>query len=112
MPRRARQSPALPNIDLLPDSASLRLSQIIALTGIGRSTFLWWVQTGRFPRPTKIGPRISVWKVGDVRRLLAAPTVTPATIDPNVAAAVAKRKANRITEAEHQARKAALLGEV
>jgi hypothetical protein len=37
---------------------------------VGRST--WWagVKSGRFPKPVKLGPRTTAWKVEDARALL------------------------------------------
>lgn len=32
----------------------------------------WWagVESGRFPRPVKLGPRVTVWRVEDIRALI------------------------------------------
>ncbi|MEN8130521.1 MAG: AlpA family phage regulatory protein, partial [Pseudomonadota bacterium] len=32
----------------------------------------WWegVKTGRFPKPVKLGPRITAWCVEDIRALI------------------------------------------
>jgi len=34
----------------------------------------WWngVKTGRFPKPVKLGPRVTAWKVDDIRALIAS----------------------------------------
>lgn len=60
----------------LPETGYLRLPQIIGGKGhpplipVGKST--WWagVKTGRFPKPVKLGPRITAWKVEDIRALI------------------------------------------
>lgn len=64
----------------LPETGYLRLPQIIgdpkadppipAIIPIGKST--WWagVKTGRFPTPVKLGPRITAWRVEDIRFLI------------------------------------------
>lgn len=57
----------------LPTIGFVRLRSILAPIGpipIGRST--WWagVKTGRFPKPVKLGPRTTAWKVEDIRRLI------------------------------------------
>lgn len=64
----------------LPETGFLRLPQIIgdpdaeppkpAIIPVGKST--WWagVQSGRFPKPMKLGPRITVWRVEDIRALI------------------------------------------
>ncbi len=64
----------------LPETGFLRLTQIIGnpktnppvppLIPIGRSS--WWegVRTGRFPKPIKLGPRTTVWRVEDILALI------------------------------------------
>jgi predicted DNA-binding transcriptional regulator AlpA len=64
----------------LPDTGYLRLPQIIgnprarpplpARIPVGKST--WWqgVKSGRFPQPVKLGPRITAWRVEDIRELI------------------------------------------
>ena len=43
---------------------------------VPRST--WWagVRSGRYPRPVKLGPRITAWRIEDIRRLLARSEAT------------------------------------
>ncbi|MCZ8261154.1 MAG: AlpA family phage regulatory protein [Beijerinckiaceae bacterium] len=57
----------------LPNTGYLRLRDIIRPYGpipVGKST--WWsgVKDGRFPRPVKLGARLTVWRVDDIRRLI------------------------------------------
>lgn len=57
----------------LPAAGFVRLASILAPTGpipVGRST--WWagVKSGRFPKPVKLGPRTTAWKVEDIRDLI------------------------------------------
>jgi prophage regulatory protein len=59
--------------DNLPSTGFVRLTSILAPGGpipVGRST--WWqgVKTGRFPKPVKLGPRTTAWKVEDIRDLI------------------------------------------
>lgn len=61
------------NMTSLPDEGFVRLSAILAPAGpipVGKST--WWegVRSGRFPKPVKLGPRITAWRVQDIRRLI------------------------------------------
>ena len=61
----------------LPETGYLRLTQIVgdpdacppipAIIPIGKST--WWdgIKKGRFPKPVKLGPRTTAWKVEDIR---------------------------------------------
>ena len=65
----------------LPDTGFLRLTQIIGnphaeppippIIPVGKTC--WWegVKTGRFPKPVKLGPRLTMWRVEDVRALIA-----------------------------------------
>jgi prophage regulatory protein len=51
----------------------VRLSDILAPKGpipVGKST--WWagVKSGRFPKPLKLGPRITAWRVEDIWALI------------------------------------------
>lgn len=55
-----------------PSTGLVRLSQILAPNGpipVSKST--WWqgVKNGRFPKPLKLGPRTTVWRVEDIRAL-------------------------------------------
>jgi predicted DNA-binding transcriptional regulator AlpA len=57
----------------LPDSGFVRLRAILGPIGpipVGRST--WWagVRSGRYPSPIKLGPRLTAWRVEDIRALI------------------------------------------
>jgi predicted DNA-binding transcriptional regulator AlpA len=57
----------------LPQTGFLRLRAILYPAGpipVSRST--WWagVKDGRFPKPVKLGKRVTVWRVEDIRRLI------------------------------------------
>lgn len=62
----------------LPESGFVRLPQIIgdkkrgitAVVPVSKTA--WWdgVKTGRFPKPVKLGPRTTAWRVEDIRRLI------------------------------------------
>jgi prophage regulatory protein len=59
--------------DQLPETGLLRLRQIIAPHGpipVCKST--WWagVKDGRFPKPLKLGARVTVWRAEDIRGLI------------------------------------------
>ena len=45
----------------------LRLSQILQLIPIGKSTLWEKVKKGEFPKQIKLGTKISVWKESDVQ---------------------------------------------
>jgi predicted DNA-binding transcriptional regulator AlpA len=50
----------------------LRLSEVLFLTGLPRSTLYYQIQKGRFPRPQKRG-RISLWRFSEVERYISDP---------------------------------------
>lgn len=66
----------------LPQTGFLRLNQIIGnpksvppippIIPVSKST--WWanVKIGRYPQPVKLGPRVTAWKVEDIRNLISA----------------------------------------
>ena len=63
----------MPTFNGLPDTGFLRLAAIISPHGpipVSKST--WWagIKDGRFPKPVKLGPRITVWRVEDIRELI------------------------------------------
>ncbi len=56
-----------------PKNEFLRLSSILAPRGpIPVSASTWWagVKDGRYPKPMKLGPRITVWRSEDIQQLL------------------------------------------
>lgn len=54
----------------IPQAGYLRLPQVLQLIPIGRST--WWagIQSGRFPKGVKLGPRTTAWRCEDIRNLM------------------------------------------
>lgn len=63
----------MPKQTKLPETGFLRLRSIISPDGpipVSKST--WWagVKDGRFPAPVKLGPRITAWRVADIRALI------------------------------------------
>ncbi len=66
----------------LPETGFLRLAQIIGkpdatppippIIPIKKSC--WWegVKSGRFPKPIKLGPRVTMWRVEDIKALIAS----------------------------------------
>lgn len=65
----------------LPETGFVRISGIIGnskanppilpVVPISRSS--WWagVRCGKYPKPVKLGPRTTVWKVEDIRELIS-----------------------------------------
>jgi predicted DNA-binding transcriptional regulator AlpA len=61
------------NQPAFPATGFLRLKQILAPTGpipVSKST--WWagVKDGRFPKPLKLGARVTVWRAEDILTLI------------------------------------------
>ena len=64
----------------LPETGYLRLNQIVGnpkadppippIIPISKAS--WWagVKEGRFPKPVKLGPRTTAWRIEDIRRLI------------------------------------------
>ena len=57
-----------------PTTGFVRLNLVLAPRGpipVSKST--WWagVKSGRYPKPVKLGPRITAWRVEDIRALIA-----------------------------------------
>ncbi len=69
-------------MQILPETGYLRLTQIVgkpatktepaipAFFPVSKST--WWagVSNGRYPKPCKLGKRITAWRVEDIRALI------------------------------------------
>ena len=62
------------NQPLLPETGFVRLDTILKLIPVGRTT--WWngVKSGRFPKPIKLGPRTTAWRVEDIQELISQST--------------------------------------
>ena len=48
-----------------------RLSEVLKLFPVSKST--WWagVKSGRYPQPVKLSERVTAWKKSDIDRLIA-----------------------------------------
>lgn len=60
----------------LPATGFVRIGSVLAPRGpipVSKST--WWagVRAGRYPKPVKLGPRITAWRVEDIRALIEKP---------------------------------------
>lgn len=54
------------------DRKALRVSGVLAQTGISKTQLYRLVQAGKFPKPVKLSKRISVWDASLVDQWLAA----------------------------------------
>ena len=59
------------NNHLLPETGFVRLSTILKIIPISKST--WWagVKSGRFPKSVKLGHRITAWRAEDISNLIS-----------------------------------------
>ena len=56
--------------DQLPLSGFMRLPQVLQLSPVSKSA--WWqgCRDGRFPKPVKLGPKTTAWRVEDIVALI------------------------------------------
>ena len=56
--------------DQLPLTGFMRLPQILQLIPISKSA--WWqgCRDGRFPKPVKLGPKTTAWRIEDIAALI------------------------------------------
>lgn len=66
-----KTSAALAGFDNLPDAAHVRLPVVCSLYACSDETVRRRVKAGHIPAPRKLGPRVTAWNVGDLRRALA-----------------------------------------
>ncbi len=65
----------LAGFDDLPDSSLVRLNQLLSTAVIPFSAATAWrrVREGTFPRPVRVSPHVTAWRVGDIRKWLKDP---------------------------------------
>lgn len=78
----ATTAPTTAVFDRLPDSAWLRVAQLVrspknrdsAIAPLPFSAPTLWrmVKLGKFPKPTKLSARVTAWKVSEVRAWMTA----------------------------------------
>lgn len=52
-----------------------RLPEVMARTGLARSTIYKWIELKQFPAPIKLGARVSAWKSSDLEKWLNSRSV-------------------------------------
>ncbi|WP_288901581.1 AlpA family phage regulatory protein [uncultured Sneathiella sp.] len=57
---------------ILPEVGFVRLPDVLKVYPVSKSH--WWagVKDGRYPKPVKLGPKITAWRVEDIRELIAS----------------------------------------
>jgi prophage regulatory protein len=48
----------------------LRLSQVLTIIPVGKSTWWNWVKTGKAPKATKLGGKITVWRISEINEFM------------------------------------------
>ena len=59
------------------DARLLRLCEVLEIIPISKSS--WWagVKAGKYPKPIKLGPRTTCWRLSDVLELVEAGISSP-----------------------------------
>ena len=47
----------------------IRLPEVLTLLGISRSTFYAGIKKGKYPKPMRIGARVSGWRAAEIKGL-------------------------------------------
>ncbi|MBU3696927.1 AlpA family transcriptional regulator [Dechloromonas sp.] len=68
---------ALKGFDSLPDSANVRLPVVRALLGCSSVTVWRMVKRGTLPAPRKLTERVTIWNVGELRKVLGVADSVP-----------------------------------
>jgi prophage regulatory protein len=57
---------------VLPETGFVRISEVLKVFPVSKST--WWagVKDGKYPKPVKLGAKITAWRVEDIRDLIAS----------------------------------------
>ncbi len=63
----------------LPETGYVRQSQLLLFVPFSRSTLWRRVKDGSFPAPVKLSPKVTAWRVEDVRRWMAEVDGHPGT---------------------------------
>lgn len=55
---------------VMPQEGFVRQPVVLKILGISKSTLWRRIQEGVYPRPVKLSPRTSAWRVKDIRALI------------------------------------------
>ena len=72
MPKKPKKSSQSVGNTVLPETGFLRLSRVLAIYPVSKST--WWqmVREGKAPAPVKLSRRCVAWRAMDIRALIEA----------------------------------------
>ena len=59
----------------IPNEGFIRLPAVLAVIPVSKSH--WWagIQKGKYPKGVKLGPKLTAWRVEDIRALIAGADV-------------------------------------
>ena len=55
---------------ILPETGFIRLPTVLTVFPVSKTTLWEMIKNGTFPKPVKLGPRISAWPVEAIRNFL------------------------------------------
>lgn len=58
------------DLTTLPEDALIRIKDVLRLYPISKSGWFKGIQDGKYPKPIKLGERVSAWRVGDILKLV------------------------------------------
>lgn len=70
-PASSAQEDELGDFDHLPDSAYVRVQMVAKIFSISLGSVWIWAKNGHLPKPTKLGPNVTGWNVGELRAVIA-----------------------------------------
>lgn len=50
----------------------VRIGTVMEIFSIKKSTVWQWCQTGKLPKPIKLSPRVTVWRMSDLQDFMVA----------------------------------------
>jgi prophage regulatory protein len=53
-----------------PNNGLLRLSTVLELVPVSKSAWFEGIRSGIYPKPVKLGKRMSAWRASDIARLI------------------------------------------
>ena len=58
--------------NILPETGFVRLPEVLKVFPVSKSS--WWagVKEDRYPKPVKLGPKTTAWRVEDIRALISS----------------------------------------
>ncbi len=53
----------------------IRIHEVMKMTGLAKSTVWAWCASGRLPRPIKLSPRVTVWRLSEIQAIISGGAV-------------------------------------